>query len=108
MGINIEIEKVVSREIITIQTPFYYKHDLMLDECDSVIYGKVTDDYITTVQKTERYIQNEIEFEFTKNNKPIFQFQSLRPYLIEDEYKSSKDEYDSAIEEMKQFMEKEA
>lgn len=106
MAISIEVEKVVTKETATIQTPFYYKHDLMLDECDSVIYGKVTDDCITTVQKTERYGRNEIEFEFTKEDKPCFQLS--RSYLIKDEHKSSKAEYDSAVEEMKQFLEKEA
>jgi hypothetical protein len=106
MSINVEIEKIVSKEIVTIQTPFYYKHDLMLDECDSVIYGKVTDECIVTIQKTERYARNETEFEFTKEANP--HFQSSRTYLTEEEHKSSKEEYDSAIEEMKQFLEKEA
>jgi hypothetical protein len=105
MAIRIEIEKVVSKEIITIQTPFYYKYDLMLDECDSIIYGKVMNDYIVTVQKTELYERNEIVFKISKEDKP--HFQSLKAYLTDDQYRSSKEEYESAVSEMKQFMEKE-
>jgi hypothetical protein len=106
MAISVEIEKVVLKETITIQTPFYYKHDLMLDECDSVIYGKVTDDCIVTVHKSERYSRDETEFEFNKELRP--HFQSSKSYLTEDEYRSNKEEYESVIEEMKRFIEREA
>lgn len=102
MAITIEVENVIEKEKITIETPFYYKHDLMLDECDSIIYGKITDNYIVSVQKTDRYLDHEITFEFEIDNRP--RFQSYSNYMTEDQHRSSKEEYEAAIAEMQQFI----
>lgn len=103
MSIIIKVEKVVEKENITIETPFYYKYDLMLDDCDSIIYGKITDDCVMSVQKTDRYLDHEITFEFEVDNRPSFQEYS--DYMTDKQFRSSKEEYEAAVAEMKQFIE---
>ena len=106
MAITIEVKKVVEKEKITIQTPFYYKFDLMPDEYDSIIYGKITDSCIVSVQKTDRYLDHEITFEFEIDERP--HFQSYSDYMIEKQHKSSKEEYEAVVAEMKKFIEDKA
>ena len=103
MSITIEVEKFTETEKVIIPTPFYYKHDLMIEECDSIIYGKIMDDCVISVQKTDHYLNHEITFEFEVEERP--RFQGYNAYMVDEEYKSSKEEYEAAIAEMKQFIE---
>ncbi len=41
--------KIETKETIEIELPYYYKHDLMLDSDDSVIYGKVEEKKHTAI-----------------------------------------------------------
>ena len=103
MSIIIEIEKNIEMEKLTIETPFYYKHDLTSDDCDSILYGKIMDDCVITVQKTDRYLDHEITFEFEIDERP--RFNGYGAYIVEEEFQSSKEEYEAAVAEMKQFIE---
>ena len=102
MAITIEVDKTVEKENITIETPFYYKHDLMFDDCDSVTYGKIMDTCVVSVSKTDHYLNHEITFEFEIDERP--RFQGYTAYMVDDEYKSSKEEYEAAVAEMQQFI----
>ena len=105
MAITIEVEKCVEFEDLVIQTPFYYKHDLLLDEADSVVYGKVMDDKLVAIHKTYWYRDRRTEFEIIKEDKPDFDCYHF--YLTKDENKGSKEEYDAVVSEMKKFIEEE-
>jgi len=48
-------EKVEQKRTVDITFPYYYEHDLLLDECDSIIYGKIEENKHTTIQITDRY-----------------------------------------------------
>jgi hypothetical protein len=102
MSIAIWVETVIEKENITIETPFYYKHDLMIDDCDSVTYGKIMDTCVVSVSKTDRYLDHEITFEFEIDERP--RFQGYTAYMVDEEYKSSKEEYEAAVAEMQQFI----
>jgi len=105
MAIAIKVEKIIKFDDLVIQTPFFYKHDLLLDEADSIVYGKIMDDSVVTIHKTYWYHDRRTEFEIEKEIKPCFQ--SYHTYLTEDEHKSSKEEYDAIVSEMKKFIEEE-
>lgn len=106
MAITIQIEKVTQLIPRTVETPFYYKYDLGLDHCDSVIYGKITDDCVVSVQATFNNSELEIEYEVTKILHP--NFNDYKPYLSEQKYASTKEEFDKAVADMNNFIKKEA
>ena len=90
MSIEIEIqEKTYSRMKITVDLPYYYKHDLMMDHHNSVIYGKIEENKTTTIQITDNYMNNtmsyELEVEKCRNGGDGSYFK--------DKYKSSESEY---------------
>ena len=76
------------KETIDVELPYYYKQDLMLDEVDSVIYGKIDEDCTTTIQITYNY-RGKVRFELEINAVPADYFSC---YMI-GEYKSNKGEY---------------
>lgn len=90
------IETIEKKRSINISLPYYYKHDLMLDEMDSVIFGKIEAEKTTTIQITDHYLNSAVEYELkvekcTPNRHACY---------LTDEYKSSEIEYLSAKEKM--------
>jgi hypothetical protein len=86
---KIEItRKIEQKEIIEIEFPYYYKHDLMLDESDSVIYGKIEEEKHTAIQISNDYRGAE-EFSVEVEKRKAV---TLDCYLT-DEYKSDEAEY---------------
>jgi len=81
--------KVEQKEMIEIEFPYYYKHDLMLDDADSVIYGKVEDRRQTRIQIGYDYRSKERSFQLEINDIPAA---ALACYMT-DEHKSSEAEY---------------
>lgn len=50
---KLEITKTVTQKVeIEIDFPYYYKHDLMLDGADAVIFGKIEAKKCTTIGLT--------------------------------------------------------
>lgn len=87
----IEIEKTVQvRETVEVVFPYFYKHDLMLDDCDSVIYGKIDEKEKRSIQITTRRKKISVEIERENVN-----WNSIGCYLA-DEYKSNAEEYAAA------------
>jgi len=78
--------KVEQKEIVEIELPYYYKHDLMLDEVDVVIYGKVEENKCTAIQISQG---RELEFELSVERRPAAQYGCY----MADEYKSNEAEY---------------
>lgn len=89
----VEIIKTVhTRETVEVTLPYFYKHDLMLDECDSVIYGKIDEKERRSIQITHQGNKTHVEIERNKVD-----WHNVGFYLA-DEYKSNAEEYAKAKE----------
>lgn len=89
----VEITKTVrTRETVEVTLPYFYKHDLMLDECDSVIYGKIDEKERCSIRVTYQGNKTHVEIERNQVN-----WHSVGCYLA-DEYKSNAEEYAKAKE----------
>jgi hypothetical protein len=87
---------VKQKETIEIEFPYYYKHDLMMDDSDSVIYGKVEERRQTTIHLSYDYRSKERSFELEIND---IHAAALACYMT-DEHKSSEAEYLAAKAKM--------
>jgi hypothetical protein len=89
--------KVEQEEIINIDFPYYYKQDLLLDETDVVIYGKIERDrYISITVESNGCHGNPVRFELEIK---IRSAESLSCYMT-DEYKGTEKEFLNAKESM--------
>ena len=94
---EIEVTKTIKQKVkVNIDFPFYYKHDLMLDELDAVIFGKIEESKSTAIKVTTSYLRDKKEFEL--------EIERCSPernacYLTE-EYKCSESEYLEAKEQL--------
>lgn len=85
MKIEITTTKRV-KETIDVEFPYYYKHDLMIDYGENVIYGKITEDYAYAIQEIKNY-DGKVAFELEKDTWDGSYFKK--------EYKSTKKEYEA-------------
>lgn len=98
---EIEIEETTYiKKKITVDLPYYYKHDLMSDRHNSIIYGKIEEKKTTTIQISENYMNNtmsyELEVEKCKNGGDGSYFK--------EKYKSNEAEYLQAKSEMEKAL----
>ena len=85
---KLEITKrVEQRETIEISLPHYFKHDLMLDTSDTVIYGKIEEKRCTKIQIAR--CGTDIEIEISIEARPARQYGCC----MTDEYASDEAEY---------------
>ena len=101
---QIEITKYVPQiEIIEAELPYYYKHDLNLDNYgESVIYGKIDDIQCTSIQETNDYNGKE-KYEIEKEKYHSIKYSGLNSYFGE-KYKSNKEEFEAAKERCLLFL----
>lgn len=85
MKIEITTTKRI-KEIIDIDFPYYYEHDLMTDYGDNVIYGKILPEYEITIQEKDLY-----------DDKKSYEIEKRLPSncYFTQEYKSSKEEFEA-------------
>lgn len=88
--------KVEHKETVEIDLPYYFKHDLMLDEADVVIYGKVEEKRCTSIKISHGYGSHSNEFELSIEDRPA----SAYGCYMTDEYKSTETEYLAAREKL--------
>jgi len=92
---KIEIQETTKRnKIIDVTLPYYYKHEIDLDndDCDIVIiYGKIEDGKYTSISEKERGSDLEYGLEIRK----LKSFTYLSEYFS-DKYKGSEAEFLSA------------
>lgn len=86
---KIKIKEYIKKEKeIEITFPYYYKHDLMLDECDCVVYGKYIDDkWAYSITERNNYrgkLSYEVEYDRHDDS------------YYKEKYKSTKEEYENA------------
>jgi hypothetical protein len=87
----VEITRTVkTKETIEIELPYFYKYDLMLDQCDSVVYGKITENDHRTIRITYQGRNVMVEVEGRRTD-----WRQIECYLT-DEHKSNAREYAKA------------
>lgn len=97
---KIEITKSVqTKEIIDIELPYYFKHDLMLDNSNCIAYGKIEESKCTTITLHEYYEDNSIEYELEIKKVHPAQFGCYGGYMIE-KHKSCESDFIKAKDEM--------
>jgi hypothetical protein len=76
---KIEIIKTIEqKEIIDVEFPYYYKYDLMLDHCDSIIYGKINKNSHYKIYCTKYYNSNEKTYKLEIENIRVQRRNSLK------------------------------
>ena len=87
MKIEITKHEPVKR-VIEVEFPYYYKHDMYPDYGESVIYGKIINEYkeITIHEREDR--DEHLSFEIEED--------SMSSSYFDEKYKSSKEEYELA------------
>lgn len=91
---KLEIIKYVPQvEIIEVELPHYYKHDLMSDYGDCVIYGKIEEKLCTTIQESNK--NGEDKYEISKEDHESIKNSGLSSYF-DIKHKSSKEEFEEA------------
>jgi len=94
---KVEITKQIEvKEIIEIDFPYYYKHDLTDYEYENtcVIYGKITESEEVTIHEKIRS-KNNVIYEIEKDSRSDSYFA--------EKYKSTEEEYNKARERAKRF-----
>ena len=95
---KIRIKKNVQVPVtVDVKLPHYFEHDLDLDFCDSIIYGKIEIDRYTTIQITKNYYGNHKKYELsTEKRHP-----SSAGCYFDCKYSSNENEYLKAKSEMR-------
>lgn len=86
--------KVEQEETINIDFPYYYKHDLLLDEVDVVIYGMVEEHRSVSITIRDHDMIPQVELEIKK--RPA----STMSCYMTDEFKGTEKEFINAKELM--------
>ena len=90
------MKKVDSKVIVDIDFPFYYKYDLMPDDRDSVIFGKIEEDGHTSIHITHDCRTGTKSFEFEIEKGPAARWSCW----ITDGTASDAGEFEKARDEM--------
>lgn len=96
------IKQIQQEEIIEIELPYYYKHDLNLDFEDSIIYGKIGENFHISIQESKNNDGKEI-YEIEKEIYPSIENSGYSCYF-EDKYKSNKKEFEAVKERCLNFL----
>lgn len=84
---------------VDLQLPHYYVQHIDGDGYHCVIYGRITDTDITTINKNS-HTKWEVEVETTT----AARLSKMYSYFIGAEYQSCKEEFDKALAEFKEFV----
>ena len=89
--------KIDQNETVEIDLPYYYAHDLRVDEADVVIYGKIEAEQSTSITIRRAWVGGRgNEFELIIERCPASDF----GYYMTNEYKSSEAKYLEAKAEL--------
>lgn len=100
---QVEITKTVKQvEIIDIELPYYYKHNLMSDYRISVIYGKIDEKLCTSIHEDE-YYDGDTKYEIEKEEHSSIKNSGLSAYF-DKKHQSSKEEFEAVKERCLSFL----
>ena len=92
---KIKLIKLIPQEaIIEVELPYYYKHDLMHDYGESIIYGKIEEKLHTSIHEDEGY-NGRKTYEIEEKEHYSIATSGLATYF-EDEHQSSREEFEAA------------
>lgn len=86
------IKTIKTKETVDVTCPYYYKHHLMLDEGDVVIYGKIDEKEHVFIKLSVSYLSDVRSVEVEKQETD---WHSVSCYLA-DKYRSNASEYQQA------------
>lgn len=87
---KVSITKTIrTTETVDVEFPFYYKNDMLLDNCDYIIYGKIEQMLHTKIHVVNNHRDKRFDFQL-EHEKP--NFHSIGCYF-EVDYASSEAEY---------------
>lgn len=90
---KIEItETIRTKKTIELELPYYYKHDLMMDHCDSIIYGRIDAEHVCSVQLTTAYSDGALSVELQRKQTSWANYSCY----LRDEFKSNESEFKKA------------
>ena len=87
---------------IEVELPYYYKHDLMDDYGDSIIYGKIEEKLHTSIHETQRY-DGKKTYEIEKEEHYSIANSGLSSYF-DEEHLSGKEEFEAVKERCLLFL----
>lgn len=94
---KLEITKSVqTKEIIEIEFPYYFKHDLMFDESNCIIYGKIEEEKCTKITIHDKFRDYSHEYELEIEEVSAARFAC---YMVE-KHKSCESEFIEAKNKM--------
>ncbi len=96
------IKQIPQEEIIEVELPYYFKHDLEGDYGESIIYGKIEDKLYTTIHETIRY-DGKVAYEIEREKHHSIENRGLAEYF-EDEHQSSREEFEAVKERCLSFL----
>lgn len=100
---QVEITKQVPQtEIIEVELPYYYKHDLMSYCGDSIIYGKIEEKLHTSIQETKND-DGEEKYEIEKEEYCLIKNSGLSSYF-DKKHRSNKEEFEAVKERCLSFL----
>ncbi len=69
---EVEITKRIEQvEVIDVELPYYYQHDLSSDYGDCIVYGKIEEHVCTTIQEDKDY-GGKIKYEIEKEEAYVY------------------------------------
>ena len=88
---------------IEIDLPYYYKHDLLSDHADIIIYGKIADEntVISITEKSSLCAEGADEYEIEKKK-----FGKNFHCYLKKEYKGTEKEYEEVRARLQEFIKK--
>ncbi len=89
-------EEVSTVKIIDVDLPYFYKHDLMTQYGDSVIYGRIEETLHTSIQETLNF-DGSVTYEIEKEDHDSIKNTGLASYF-KSQYSSNQNEFEQVKE----------
>ena len=100
---KIEIAKKTTQvEVIEVELPYYYRHDLVSDYSTSVIYGKIEEKISTSIQETKSFTGTQ-KYEIEKEEHSSIKDSGLGSYF-EESHKSTQKEFEEVRQRCQSFI----
>jgi len=90
------IKTVKKRVVLDVEFPYYFLHDLELEDGDNLIYGKIEKDRTVTIKKVDNYFGH-CSYEFVIHDEKN---ENHFSYINQEEYKSNAQEFEAIKNEM--------
>jgi len=84
---KIKLKKYEAKEIeVDVEFPIYFKVNMMLDDADSYVFGKITEDYLYTIRYEKYFRSEEVSYEVCKSKIKNLTFNGVADYLLPNNF----------------------